>query len=69
MLVRGRQFRAFHEGETAVLPQFYRQQLHDRLGRYADILSLDEITPVAEYGADNTRSEVPLEIGVPSTYA
>lgn len=69
MLVTDRQFRAFHEGETTVLPQFYRQELHDRLGRYADILSLDEITPVAEYDADNTRSEVPLEVGVPSTYA
>ena len=69
MLVTDRQFHAFHEGETTVLPQFYRQELHDRLGRYADILSLDEITPVAEYGADNTRSELPLEVGVPSTYA
>ena len=57
MLVSDRQFRAFHEGETAVLPPFYRQELRDRLGRYADLLSLEEITPIAESGPGHPRAE------------
>jgi hypothetical protein len=69
MLVTDRQFRAFHEGETTVLPEFYRKELSDRLGRYADLLSLDEITPVAEHGADQARYVAPPESGVASTYA
>ncbi len=69
MLVTDRQFRAFHEGETTVLPQFYQQELRNRLGRYADMLSLDEITPIAEHGADEARYVSPPETGVASTYA
>jgi hypothetical protein len=69
MLVTDRQFRAFHEGETTALPPFYRQELRDRLGRYADILSLDEITPVAEHGADDTRSAASQENSAVSAHA
>ena len=69
MLVTDRQFRAFHEGETTVLPQFYRQELRSRLGRYADMLSLDEITPIAEQGGDDAKFVTLQENGVASTFA
>lgn len=45
MLRSDRQFRAFHEGQTATLPEFYRR-LEDRtLGRYAELLSDTERQP------------------------
>jgi hypothetical protein len=68
MLVTDRQFRAFHEGETMVLPPFYWRELRNRLGRYADLLSLDEITPTAEHDADGSRAEAFSEDGSKRTY-
>ncbi len=38
-------FRAFHEGETDRLPAFYREEATRRLGRYADLLSVDDLIP------------------------
>jgi len=69
MLVTDRQFRAFHEGETTELPPFYRQELRDRLGRYVELLSLDEITPTPEHGSGDTRFEPPRRIRVVSGVA
>ncbi|HEX6102152.1 MAG TPA: hypothetical protein VF031_03805 [Alphaproteobacteria bacterium] len=40
------EFRAFHEGETQVLPAFYRRQFRRRLGPYADLLTEQDLTPV-----------------------
>ncbi|MCB9948188.1 MAG: radical SAM protein [Rhodospirillaceae bacterium] len=40
-----RAFRAFHEGETERLPDFYRAQVAKRLGRYAELLSPVDILP------------------------
>lgn len=57
MLITDRQFRAFHEGETTTLPSFYRQELRDRLGPYADLLSLEEITPIAESGGTQSEAQ------------
>ena len=45
-LAAERQFRAFHEGESQELPAFYRMQMRRRLGPYADLLSLADVTPV-----------------------
>ena len=39
---------AFHRGERAALPAFYRELLKRRLGRYAEMFSDDELTPVLE---------------------
>ena len=57
MLVTDRQFRAFHEGETKILPEFYQHELRNRLGRHAELLSLSEITPVPEHGAVASNTE------------
>jgi radical SAM superfamily enzyme YgiQ (UPF0313 family) len=40
--------RAFHEGRTHVLPALYRGLLRKRLGRYAELLTADELTPQLE---------------------
>jgi hypothetical protein len=39
---------AFHQGKSAALPAFYRGLLKRRLGRYAELLTDDELTPVLE---------------------
>ena len=46
MLVKDRQFQAFHEGETEILPEFYNWELQRRLGPYASLLDATERTPV-----------------------
>lgn len=40
------QFRAFHEGESQTLPQFYRRLQDDLLGPYAALLSEEDRRPV-----------------------
>ena len=40
------QFRAFHEGESTVLPEFYHQEYDRLLGPYATLLSREERNPV-----------------------
>jgi len=41
-----RQFRAFHEGESEILPEFYHRQYELLLGSYATLLSRDDRQPV-----------------------
>jgi hypothetical protein len=38
-------FRAFHEGRSAALPDYYRGVYETRLGAYATLLSAAERTP------------------------
>ncbi len=45
MLTTDRQFRAFHEGETTELPEFYHQEYERMLGPYAPLISRAERTP------------------------
>jgi radical SAM superfamily enzyme YgiQ (UPF0313 family) len=40
------QFRAFHEHETDVLPEFYQRQYECLLGRYASLISPEEREPI-----------------------
>lgn len=40
------QFRAFHEGESTVLPEFYHQEYDRLLGPYATLLSREDRQPV-----------------------
>jgi radical SAM superfamily enzyme YgiQ (UPF0313 family) len=42
------QFRAFHEGRSHTLPEFYHQALERRLGRYASLLPRGARVPVLE---------------------
>ena len=46
MLTTDRQFRAFHEGKSQVLPEFYHQEYERRLGPYAGLLSREDRVPV-----------------------
>lgn len=45
-LVSDAGFRAFHEARSDVLPDFYRWRLQQRLGRYAELLTTEELVPV-----------------------
>ena len=42
------QFREFHEGKSAKLPEFYHNIYEKRLGRYADLLSREDRRPCLE---------------------
>ena len=42
------QFRAFHEGRSQVLPEYYHQLFEQRLGRYASLVSREARIPVLE---------------------
>jgi hypothetical protein len=41
-----RQFRAFHEGESPTLPEFYHRQYERSLGRYAALMPREDRQPV-----------------------
>ncbi len=45
MLTTDPNFRAFHEGRSAVLPEFYHQEYERLLGPYASLISRAERTP------------------------
>lgn len=48
MLDTDRQFRAFHEGESSSLPEFYQQAYDRTLGPYASLISRAERSPLLE---------------------
>ncbi len=48
MLVEDPQFRAFHDGDTAVLPEFYHREYERLLGRYAALVPRADRSPVLE---------------------
>jgi radical SAM superfamily enzyme YgiQ (UPF0313 family) len=48
MLRTDRQFRAFHEGRTEALPEYYHQQYERGLGRYAELVSRTDRIPNLE---------------------
>src|SRR5262245_44448578 len=60
MLVEDRQFRAFHEGDTPVLPEFYHREYERLLGRYAALIPRADRTPVLE------RSRAPRPAATPA---
>ncbi|HEV7242391.1 MAG TPA: radical SAM protein [Thermoanaerobaculia bacterium] len=45
-LEKDRAFRRFHEGETDVVPPFYRQTITRDLGAYASLLTEEDLRPV-----------------------
>jgi len=74
-LVEDRPFRAFHEGRSARLPDYYRWRFRERLGPFADLLSWDDLIPRLAASADNTQSmrapscshdPAPMPTGAPS---
>src|SRR4030042_4820402 len=46
LLKTNKQFRAFHEHETDVLPEFYHRQYERLLGPYATLMSREERKPI-----------------------
>ena len=46
MMTSDSRFRAFHEGRSTVLPEFYHQEYERMLGPYASLLSRADRTPV-----------------------
>jgi len=46
LLNNDRQFRAFHEHETDILPEYYHQQYESLMGPYASLMSRKERKPV-----------------------
>lgn len=40
-----REFRAFHEGRSNALPEFYRRRYRERLGPYAELITEEEMRP------------------------
>jgi hypothetical protein len=46
LLVTDKQFRAFHEHQTDVLPEFYHCQYERLLGPYATLMSREDRKPI-----------------------
>lgn len=46
LLEKDRAFRAFHEGESDLLPAYYRRTIQRDLGDYASLLSDEDVRPV-----------------------
>jgi hypothetical protein len=57
MLNTDRQFRAFHEGESSSLPEFYQQAYDRMLGPYASLISRAERSPLLERAPVAGRTE------------
>jgi hypothetical protein len=55
-------FRAFHEGRTSALPEFYHRRYERMLGRYAPLLSRKDRLPDTEYTALRTPSLGPVAV-------
>jgi hypothetical protein len=53
---------AFHEGKSETLPDFYRHQLKVMLGRYAELISPEELHPCLE-------QQAPRIVGTPVSVA
>ena len=61
MLTKDSQFRAFHEGESAVLPEFYHREYERLLGPYAPLLSRNDRTPQL-VPMSTTLDNTPIEV-------
>ncbi len=57
LLNTNKRFRAFHEHETDVLPEFYHYQYERLLGPYASLMSHEERKPIIVTDKNNYREE------------
>jgi hypothetical protein len=60
MLVKDSEMRAFHEGRSNQLPEFYHQCFEKRLGRFAGLISRSDRIPVLSAHTENDGSMVSL---------
>ena len=49
------QLLAFQEGRSTALPEFYFRKVTDRIGRYAELLSRVDLTPLLPHTETNSR--------------
>jgi hypothetical protein len=61
MLVADTGFRAFHEGRSDVVPEYYHRQFEARLGRFAGLISRADRTPVHEASTTTEVAAPPLD--------
>ena len=60
MLATDPEFRAFHEGRSRSLPEFYHHRYEQKLGRYANLMSRAERIPELEKPASAPTSTVSM---------
>jgi radical SAM superfamily enzyme YgiQ (UPF0313 family) len=60
MLVKDGEMRAFHEGRSNQLPEFYHQCFEKRLGRFAGLISRSDRIPVLSTEVEHNGSTVSL---------
>jgi hypothetical protein len=60
MLVKDGEMRAFHEGRSNQLPEFYHQYFEKRLGRFAGLISRSDRIPVLSTEVEHSGSTVSL---------
>jgi hypothetical protein len=58
MLVKDEELRAFHEGRSNRLPEFYHQYFEKRLGPFAGLISRSDRIPVFSAEAQDNGSTV-----------
>jgi radical SAM superfamily enzyme YgiQ (UPF0313 family) len=66
LLEADRAFRAFHEGAGVPVPEFYQRHYEQRLGRYAELISRADRTPVLDPVPANRRVNAggdPIQLG------
>jgi radical SAM superfamily enzyme YgiQ (UPF0313 family) len=61
-----KQFRAFHDHETNVLPEFYHYQYERLLGPYATLMPYEEREPILGRQRKNDVSPDPKAVGITS---
>jgi hypothetical protein len=64
LLNTNKQFRAFHEHETDVLPEFYHYQYERLLGPYAALMSHEERKPILVRQRRNDVTPRPKVAGI-----
>lgn len=62
VLAASPEIRAFHEGRSTELPEFYHRRFERMLGPYAELLSRSDRTPVHTRSADGARPREPAAI-------
>lgn len=67
LLETDRGFRAFHDGASVPLPAFYRRHYERRLGRYAELMTDADRTPVLEPVRQRRDAAPGLRLNLPGT--
>jgi hypothetical protein len=66
LLTTDRQFRAFHEHETDVLPEFYHRRYEQLLGPYAGLMSREDRKPVLVTNQKKSNTSLNQPTAIPA---